>query len=324
MPDLETYHPYGFNHSECKRSYSRFNHGYHILCAILILIGIQGYSQELEPRSMVNLPVGTSFAMAGYGFASGNILYDPAVPLENVNAKTHTLVGAYVRSVNFFGMAAKANVILPFAAGDWDGNFQGVDTATSRTGMGDLRLGFSFNFLGSPALSRAGFKDYEQKTISGFSLQIVVPTGQYFEDKLVNIGSNRWAFRPQFGISHRINTWHFEMALNAWFYTENHSFWDGSSMKQKPIGTIKMNMIKSFDNGIWVSLGAGYAKGGRVYLNDEKRDSNISVMRLGVISTFPIHPKHSLKLSALTAVRFEQGADFDALSIAYQYMWMKN
>ncbi len=290
---------------------------------LLLLLSIGGYSQELEPRSMVNVPVGTSFAMLAYAYASGNILYDQALPLEDVNAKTNTLLGAYVRSVNFFGMAAKANVILPYASGDWTGNYQGVDTLTSRSGMGDLRLGFSFNFVGSPALKKEGFSDYEQKTISGFSLQIVAPTGQYYEDKLINLGSNRWAFRPQLGISHRINTWHLEMAVNAWLFTENNSFWNGNTMKQGPIGTLKMNVIKTFNKGIWVAMGAGYAFGGKSYVNDVEREAKISVMRVGIIASFPIHPHHSLKLTAVTARRFEQGADFDALSLAYQFMWNK-
>ena len=174
------------------------------LLAVLLLLNTKGFSQELEPRSLINVPVGTSFAMLGYGFADGNILFDPALPIEDVNARTHTLVGAYVRSVNFLGMAGKANIVLPFAAGDWEGLFQGNDTTTARTGMGDLRIGFSFNFIGSPALEKDGFKEYTQKTIAGFSMQVVAPTGQYFEDRLINLGSNRWAFRPQLGVSHKI------------------------------------------------------------------------------------------------------------------------
>lgn len=289
--------------------------------SVLLLVPTGVFSQELEPRSMVNVPVGTNFAMLGYGFASGNILYDPAIPLEDVNARTHALVGAYVRSFNFFGMASKVNVILPFAAGDWEGNYEGTDSTTARTGFADMGFGFSFNFLGSPALNAEGFKDYEQKTIAGFSMQIVAPSGQYFEDKLINLGSNRWAFRPQLGLSHRINKWHLELEVNAWFFTANKSFWNGNKMEQKPIGAIKMNVIRSFKRGAWVSLGAGYAYGGIANVNDVKRDAVISVIRFGIIAVVPVHPRHSLKFSALTAYRFLEGADFDAISLAYQFFW---
>ncbi len=287
----------------------------------MLLVSARGFSQELEPRSLTNVPVGTNFAVLGYGFASGNILFDPALPLEDVNANMHALVGAYVRSFNFFGMGAKANVMLPFAAGDWEGVYQGNYTTTARTGMGDMRFGFSFNFIGSPALQKDGFKDFKQKTIAGFSMQMVAPTGQYFDDRLINLGSNRWAFRPQLGVSHKMSSWYIEYAINAWFYTTNEAFWDGNTLKQNPIGTFKLNVIKAFSKGIWVSLGAGYAYGGRSYVNDVRRDASISALRLGAIVVVPVHPQHSLKLTLLTAQRFEEGADFDSIGLTYQFIW---
>lgn len=288
---------------------------------IMLLVSSTGSAQELEPRSLTNLPVGTNFAILGYGFATGNILFDPALPLEDVQAKTHAIVGAYLRSIDFFGLAAKANVILPAATGYWEGVYQGVDSSTARTGMGDLRFGFSFNFAGSPALKGEEFKSFEQKSIAGFGLQIVAPTGQYFSDKLINLGSNRWAFRPQLGMSHKIQSWYIEYALNIWLFTANYDFWGGNKLEQNPIGTIKLHVIKSFSKGIWAALGTGYAFGGRSYVNDEMRDAMISVMRVGAVIAIPIHRQHSLKLTALTSIRFKEGADFDSIGLAYQFTW---
>ena len=81
------------------------------IVSVLLLISQWGFAQELEPRGLTNVPVGTNFAMLGYAYAFGNILFDPALPLEDVNANTHALVGAYVRSMNFFGMGAHAKEI---------------------------------------------------------------------------------------------------------------------------------------------------------------------------------------------------------------------
>ncbi len=290
-----------------------------LVCLLLVRIPLD--AQELEPRSITNIPVGTNFAVLGYNYAHGNILFDPALPLEDVVATTHSMIGAWVRSYDFFGMGAKTNVILPFATGDWTGKYQGEDAQASRTGIADLRLGFSFNFVGSPAVDKSQFQSFKQKSIIGFSFQMVVPTGQYFEDKLINLGSNRWAFRPQFDVSHKLGTWYLEYAVNVWLYTTNNAFWDGNTLKQNPIGTIKLNLIKSFNKGIWAAVGAGYAFGGRSYVNDVRRDANISTMRMGAIVVVPLHPQHSLKLTAILARRFEEGADFNSFSLAYQFMW---
>jgi len=321
MPNLEAYKSSRLRHSDRNKYPSGKYPAYCALITVLLVVSAPGFSQELEPRSLTNIPVGTNLAVLGYAYAKGNILYDPALPLDDVNASTHAIVGAYVRSFNFFGMGAKANIILPFAAGDWGGVYQGTDTTTARTGMGDLRFGFSFNFIGSPALEKEKYKDYEQTSIAGFSMQVVAPTGQYFDDRLVNLGSNRWAFRPQLGVSHKISSWYIEYALNAWFFTANHAFWNGNKLEQSPIGTIKVHLIKSFNKGIWACLGSGYAFGGRSFLNDEQRNANISTMRFGAIVVVPVHPKHSLKFTAITSKRFQEGADFNMLSLTYQFIW---
>jgi hypothetical protein len=75
------------------------------------------YSQELEPRALTNIPVGMNFVVAGYAYSQGNLLFDPALPLEDTDAKLHMLIGAYARSINFFGLSGKMDLIVPY--GSW-------------------------------------------------------------------------------------------------------------------------------------------------------------------------------------------------------------
>ena len=121
---------------------------------IRVVLNITAYSQELEPRALTNLPVGTNFLVTGYGFASGNVLMDPSLPLEDLDAQMHTFFGAYVRAINFFGMSSKFDVILPYGTGDWYYTYEGNDEYDLSNGFGDLRLRFSFNILGAKALDK--------------------------------------------------------------------------------------------------------------------------------------------------------------------------
>ena len=68
-------------------------------------------------------------------------------------------------------------------------------------------------------------------------------------------------------------------------------------------------------------MGTGYAYGGRSFVNGEKRNANISALRIGAIVVVPVHPHHSLKLTLLTSRRFAEGADFDSIALAYQFVW---
>lgn len=117
-------------------------------------------AQELEPRSLANVPIGTRFGLVNYAFSSGNILYDPALDLDDLNARVNSISGVYVHAFDFFGMAAKYHFILPYVNGYWQGIYQGDHRETSRSGLADVRLGFSFNFHGAPAFKKEEFAAY--------------------------------------------------------------------------------------------------------------------------------------------------------------------
>jgi len=287
------------------------------------ILPLYALSQELEPRSLTNVPVGMNFVLLGYGYAQGNILLDPAVPIENLDAKLHTLVAAYVRSISIFGLAGKVDVVVPWASGDWEGYYTGIDTSRSVNGFGDARIRLSVNFLGSPALKKGDFASYEPSGISGISLQLIAPTGQYDPDRLINLGSNRWVFRPQWGFSQYLKNWILEAYISAWFFTKNTNFYGGNELKQNPLGAIKLHFIRSFYKNWWVALDAGYGLGGRTYINNDERDSRISTIRLGLTFAIPFGKHHTIRLNGLSGIRLEQGSDFDAIGISYQYRWLK-
>ena len=280
------------------------------------------YSQELEPRALTNIPVGTNFVLVGYGYGQGNILFDPAVPLEDTNAKLNTMIAAYLRSIELFGLSGKVDVIVPYGIGNWTGIHTGVDTTTSRSGFGDIRFRLSLNFLGAPALQASEFKDYHPENISGFSIQIIAPTGQYDPEKIINLGSNRWVFKPQWGFARNFDKWILESYISAWLYTANSEFLEVNELKQKPILTFKVHAIRKFKNSSWLALDAGYGRGGRSVINDVERDNRISSIRLGATYAFPLGAKHTLRVSGVSGIRLEQGADFDALTMSYQYRWL--
>ena len=278
------------------------------------------YSQELEPRALSNLPVGTNFLAAGYAFASGNVLMDPSLPLEDLDAKLHTFYAAYVRSINLFGLSAKIDCSIPFATGDWYYKYQGVDEYDLSNGFGDARLRLSVNFIGAPALDMNEFKEYRQKSIV---VQVIVPTGNYKSEQLPNLGSNRWTFKNQVGISQIINKWTVEGYFSFYLFTANKNFLNGNKLTQHAIFNIKGHIIRSFPKRIWLSFGAGYGYGGKTYLNKEPREAVISALRIGLILAVPIAGQHSLKLSGISGIRFKQGPDFDAISLTYQYRWVR-
>ena len=297
-------------------------HVLHISSLILWMFwSVSLNAQELEPRSLTNIPVGMNFGALGYAWSQGNILVDPALSIEDLNANVHGIVAAYLRSINVFGKSGKIDASVPFAAGDWTGLLNQQQEHTARNGFGDPRIRFSVNLVGAPAMNTEQIKSYLQKFVLGVNLQVILPLGQYFPDRLINLGSNRFTFRPQIGMSHRHEKWLLEAYASTWLFTRNKDFWGGNELKQNPILAFKIHAIRTLQKGIWIAANAGYANGGTAYVNGIERESHISTFRLGGTFSIPVGLHHSIKLFGFTTFRMDKGSDYDLVSLAYQFRW---
>jgi hypothetical protein len=248
-------------------------------------------------------------------------MMDAALPIEDFNGKINTLIFAYARAVNFFGKSGKIDIGLPFGGGDWTGNFEGEYFEDHSTGLGDLRIRATINLSGAPALKRSEFSNYKQKTVSGLSIQLILPTGNYNPEQIPNLGSNRWALRTSYGISRTFNNWIVEAYAGVWLFSENKEFLVDHKLSQSALWVAKGHLTRTFKKGMWLAFDCGYGYGGQIYVDDVKRDAIISGIRLGLTYSLPLNIHHALRFTAVSGIRFEEGGDFDAVGITYQYRW---
>jgi hypothetical protein len=287
----------------------------------MILAGPEVSAQDLEPRAYVNTPVGVNFLVAGYGHAAGGVAFDASVPLENAHVRTNAAVLAYARSLDIWGLSGKVDVIVPYAWTSGSADFQGQTRERNVSGFCDPRFRFSVNFYGAPALSLQQFSEYEQDLIVGASLQVTPPLGQYDPDKLLNNGTNRWAFRPEIGVSKALGPLTLEIAADVTFYTDNHDFFGGHTREQAPIYSLQGHLVYRLRSGIWAALDGNYYAGGRTTLDGVEGDDLQKNSRIGATIALPVNRYHSVKLYASTGVSTRTGSDFDAVGIAWQYRW---
>ena len=205
-----------FVESNCSVRTASVCYAKHLIAAGTALI-IAGWcsdlsAQDLEPRAYSNSPVGTNFVILGYGYASGTVLTDPSLPIENVSNESHIGILAYARVLNVFGKSAKFDMIVPFAGLRAEGLVFGQPHEREISGLADPLFRFSINFIGAPALTAAEFAKYRQDLIIGASVRVGVPLGQYDDTRLVNVGTNRWSVKPELGISKALGRWTLELA----------------------------------------------------------------------------------------------------------------
>jgi hypothetical protein len=293
------------------------------LAAGLLGFAWNARAQTLEPRAYANSPSGLNFVVAAYGYVTGDVLLDPSVSIEDVDAEVHTLVLAYVRTLAVRGKSAKIQVTLPYGWLSGSGTLEATGEERRRevSGLGDTILRFSVNLHGAPALPLERFRAYRQDLIVGVSLVVSGPTGQYDPERLVNIGTNRWSFKPEVGISKALGRWKLEGALGATVFKDNDDFFGGQTRQQDPIYSVQGHLLYTFPSERWVGLNATYYEGGRTTTDGVEGDDLQQNWRAGVTLALPIDRRSSLKLYGSSGVSTRSGSDFTFVGAGWQYLW---
>ena len=120
----------------------------------------------------------------------------------------------------------------------------------------------------------------------GFSLVVVVPTGQYSNEKLINLGTNRWAFKPEFGLSFPKGRWTFEAAAGVWLFLDNKHTYPGENVRsQDPLYTVQAHVGYTVKPGLWIAADGTYYAGGKTYTNDVPGDTRQANSRAGLTAS---------------------------------------
>ena len=292
-----------------------------VLGALVLAISPTLQAQDLEPRAYSNSPIGLNFAIAGYAYASGDVLIDPSLPLENVSNDQHVGVFGFATTFRAFSQSGKFDFIVPYASLAAKGLVFGLPHERYVNGFADPAFRFSLNFIGAPALTAAEFKNYRQNFILGGSLRITAPLGQYDSEKLVNIGTHRWSFKPEIGFSKAFGRWTAEVAPAATFYTDNGNFFGGQTREVAPLYSLQSNLSYTFTPGGWVAINAAYFVGSRSTVNDLENDDQQEGMRFGATLALPVNRYQSVKFYGITGYNAHRHHDFAAVGVAWQVRW---
>jgi len=279
------------------------------------------WSQELEPRAYSPAPIGTNFALAAYGHSTGEVLTDPSVPIQNVHAELNAGVAGYGRTFGIFGHQASMVLAAPYVWGDVSGDvFEQARTVT-RSGMGDLKLRLAANLIGGEAMSPKEFMKRTPRPTLGVSLSVSAPTGQYDPDKLVNIGTNRWAFKPEIGLTIPHDRWMFDVFAGVWLFSANPDFFGGVHREQDPMPTMQAHVSYTFKPQLWLALDGTYYWDGETTANGIPAGDRKENARVGLTLSVPVVKGQSIKFNWSKGATARLGSNFTTYGLAWQYTW---
>ena len=276
------------------------------LSIVFILCSVQLIAQDLAPRAYIITPIHSNALTLAYTFNSGNLIFDGETPISDARAN----VGVSV--FNFHGTV------------------MGNETNVYRSGLLASAFRFSVNLKGGPAMDLRDFIKWQQKTLVGVSLKVVTPSGQYDPTKLINYGANRWAFKPELGVSQRWRHWLLDTYGAVWFFTTNDEFFSRNqynpgvtAQSQAPVGAFEGHLSYDVKPRFWASLDGNFWFGGRTSLNGIQDINTLQRnSRIGGTVSLPASRRQSLKFSYSNGAYIRYGGNYQTISLGWQYSWL--
>ena len=279
------------------------------------------WAQQLEPRAYSPSPVGANFFGVGFANSRGDVVFDPSLPFSNVKANVNAVAPFYARTFGMFGRAASVGVVVPYAWGTVEGDVGETFRQARRSGFADAVVRLACNIVGTPALSPREFAARKPGATLGASLTVSAPTGEYDPSKLVNLGTNRWAFKAEFGYSQPLGNWWLDAYAGAWFFTTNHDFFGGQTREQDPLAVVQLHAGYAFRPRLWLALNGTWYRGGETTVDGVANADRQENSRVGITLAVPVTKAHSLKFGYAKGTSTRVGSKLDTISMAWQFLW---
>jgi hypothetical protein len=291
------------------------------LILAILLIAPAAAAQELEPGAYSVAPVGLNVVVVANTLSIGDVAFDPSGPIDDASATLNFTALGYARTFALAGRSANISIGVPVVAGHLEGRYLGEFAEVTRFGLGDPRVRLGINLHGAPAMDPKTFAANRPRRLVGASLTVSVPIGQYSPDRLINIGSNRWAIKPEIGMSREIGRWTLEGYGGVWFFTKNAELYGNRVRTQQPIGSLQFHLQYAVRPRLLLSANSNFYFGGRTTVNGRANLDLQRNSRVGLTMARPMSRGRTLRVSVSRGAYTTIGADFTSISAAFQWLW---
>jgi hypothetical protein len=296
------------------------------VCFALALLRFpdQVYAQFAEAHHYDNAPVGVNQLELAYAYAHSDASIDTSLVVAGARFNLNQGTFTYTRYFGFLHRAAWVEASVPLA--DLSGSISGTNIQGSITGSGDSSYAVTALLKGGPALSADQFADYQPTTTVGMSLTISAPTGQYNSNKLLNLGSDRWSFKPEIAVSHPFGfeqKWQCDVYAHAYFFTDNTSYKGREILRQEPLPGLEGHVSYFFVHNAWASIDTLYSFRGATVINGVHQNDAQKNFTLGSEVNVSLNPRNSLVFQFAKALVHQNGPALTGFAVKYSYSWGK-
>ncbi|MGQ7863231.1 transporter [Pseudomonas sp. 32A] len=274
-------------------------------------------------RDWQNTPTDMNMVFGYYNRVDTNTPIDTTLPINGLSLDADLYLFRYARSFGIDGRNSAIQFIQPYA--DVSASFDNAQffSGTKRNGgMGDTQIVFAHNIFGGPALTAEEFASWKPETFLTGALWVTMPTGDYDKDRIINIGSNRWVFKPELGFGTPIGPTWLEINTYVSLFGDNKDYHGDSKLEQKPLYAIEGHYSYTINRALWVSLDATYNRGGESRIDGDWQDNKQENGLLGASLGFMLSPQFGGLIAYNDTVSERTGSpDVNTWTFRLQYVW---
>lgn len=196
-------------------------------------------AETVHPRDYIPAPAGANLSVTYLDHRGADDYFvDDKKVSSDADFQATALIQRFIHYTELFGMPADPQIVVPIV--DLDVGLAGE----SDKGIGDTMIGSTFWPV----------SDAENRQWFGISPFIYLPTGDYDEQKSVNVGTNRWSYLLQAGyVKGLTESLYLDLVGEVEFYGDNDRYLGSSRLEKDQ--SYRFNATLSYDfsptNYIW-------------------------------------------------------------------------
>jgi len=266
--------------------------------------------------------------------ATDAVAFDPSHYIyPNADTEADVFIASWARHMTLFDRPSifSANVVggsvdVAFDA-DVPPDFPDASGSQSASGFADPSVQLDVNLFGTPKLPAIfSYMNYEPSWTLDAAFLLGVPLGQYDDDKLVNMGLNRFygrfafPFKYHFGVFTPGYRSSLEVVPSVWLFAENDDFL-GQTLKNDPLWQVEAHWTHDFTRHFFGSLDLLYRDGFGSEIDGVDAGSDVEIGDLGFTLNFGVTDNVTIRTSFSSNVFGDSDIDTSMIRLQFVYAW---